>query len=453
MALLTTPSWTLSLTLFVLAFGTNLRAQADSPDRDTSQCDTSQCDTFETHVRGGIPNLLQKIKAGGGKELRVAYLGGSITAAPGWRIKSLEWLQSRYPEVKWSEIYAAIGGTGSDLGVYRVQQDALRHKPDLLFVEFAVNDGSADPVKIQKSMEGIVRQAWTSNPEMDILFVYTLSEPYLAELQAGKCSRSVTAMEEVADHYGIPSIHLGIEVAKREKEGTLIFHGDAPAKGTEPAPGSPMLFSTDGVHPLPETGHVLYVEAIARSWAEFEKSPPATDKKHTLSEPLRADHWAAAKLIPITAKMLKGDWMEVDPAAKGEELGKKFERFFPTMWRTATPGASLTFQFRGTEVGFFDVVGPDGGQLQVSIDGGEPKIVPRFDAYCVYPRLSKFQVGTDLDPESLHTVTINLDAASPDKREKLFEKNRPDFDRHPERYAENRWNVGYIMLLGEPAGE
>ncbi|MBP6600303.1 MAG: hypothetical protein KA250_00775, partial [Verrucomicrobiales bacterium] len=75
MALLTTPSWTLSLTLFVLAFGTNLRAQADSPDRDTSQCDTSQCDTFETHVRGGIPNLLQKIKAGGGKELRVAYLG------------------------------------------------------------------------------------------------------------------------------------------------------------------------------------------------------------------------------------------------------------------------------------------------------------------------------------------------------------------------------------------
>ena len=79
---------------------------------------------------------------------------------------------SGYPEVKWSEIYAAIGGTGSDLGVYRVQQDALRHKPDLLFVEFAVNDGSADPVKIQKSMEGIVRQAWTSNPEMDILFVY-----------------------------------------------------------------------------------------------------------------------------------------------------------------------------------------------------------------------------------------------------------------------------------------
>lgn len=440
---LTTPSWVLSLTLFTLAFGTNLHALEHSPRRDA----------FETHVRDGIPNLLPKIKAGGGKELRVAYLGGSITAAPGWRIQSLEWLQGRYPEVKWSEIYAAIGGTGSDLGVFRLQQDALRHKPDLLFVEFAVNDGSADPAKIQKSMEGIVRQAWTSNPEMDIIFVYTLSEPYLAELQAGKCSRSVTAMEEVADHYGIPSIHLAIEVAKREKEGTLIFHGAAPAKGAEPAPGSPMLFSTDGVHPLPETGHVLYVEAIARSWVEFEKSSPATGKKHSLVAPLRTDHWAAAKLIPITSKMLTGDWVEVDPAAEREELGKKFEKFFSTMWRASTPGDSLTFQFRGTEVGFFDVVGPDGGQLQVSIDGGKPRVIPRFDAYCVYHRLSKFQVGNDLDPESLHTVTITLDAASPNKREKLFEKNRPDFDLHPERYTENHWNVGSIMLLGEPSGE
>jgi len=149
-------------------------------------------------VRGGLPNVLAKLKAG--KEVRVGYLGGSITAAPGWRVKSLKWLQEQYPAAKLSEINAAIGGTGSDLGVFRAQHDVLQFKPDLLFVEFAVNDGGTGPEQIQRCMEGIVRQTWRVDSTTDICFVYTLSLPYLADLKAGNDSRSATAMEAVADH-------------------------------------------------------------------------------------------------------------------------------------------------------------------------------------------------------------------------------------------------------------
>ncbi|WP_218281181.1 SGNH/GDSL hydrolase family protein [Verrucomicrobium spinosum] len=163
-------------------------------------------DAAEVTPRGGLPNVLAKLQAG--QAVKVGYLGGSITAAPGWRVKSLKWLQDKFPTAKLSEINAAIGGTGSDLGVFRVQRDVLDHKPDLLFVEFAVNDGGADPARIQKCMEGIVRQTWKVDPATDICFVYTLSEPFLNDLKAGKASRSVTAMEGVADHYQIPSIHL-----------------------------------------------------------------------------------------------------------------------------------------------------------------------------------------------------------------------------------------------------
>ena len=60
------------------------------------------------------------------------------------------------------EIHAAIGGTGSDLGVFRLGRDALRREPDLLFVEFTVNDGGASPERIWRAMEGIVRQTWGS---------------------------------------------------------------------------------------------------------------------------------------------------------------------------------------------------------------------------------------------------------------------------------------------------
>ena len=79
-------------------------------------------------------------------------------------------------------------------------------------------------------------------------------------------------------------------------------------------------------------------------------------------------------------------------------------------------------------MGFYDLVGPDGGQLKVKLDGGEEKIVPRFDAYCTYHRLSKMQVGSELDASVIHSVTATLDAAAPHKRTILFEKNRPDLE-------------------------
>jgi hypothetical protein len=50
-------------------------------------------------------------------------------------------------------------------------------------------------------------------------------------------------------------------------------------------------------------------------------------------------------------------------------------------------------------------------------------------------------------------VTVTLDAAAPDKREILFEKNRPDMDKNPEKYAPNQWHVGSIMLIGEAVVE
>ena len=106
--------------------------------------------------RSGLPNAFAKLRKGA--QVRVAYLGGSITAQDGWRPKTLTWLRQQFPAADVSEINAAIGGTGSDLGVFRLKHDVLDHNPDLLFVEFAVHDSDASPGQIYRSMEGIVRQ-------------------------------------------------------------------------------------------------------------------------------------------------------------------------------------------------------------------------------------------------------------------------------------------------------
>ena len=394
----------------------------------------------ECRPRGGLPNFFAKAKAGG--DVRVAYLGGSITAAPGWRVFSLDWLKQSFPKPRFSEINAAIGGTGSDLGVFRVGQDVIAHKPDLVFVEFAVNDGGTPPEQVKATMEGIVRQILRADPATDICFVYTLSEPMLPDLAKGVFPRAASAMEAVADHYAIPSFHFGVEVNRRIGEGSLVFKAEKPEKH-DPA-ATPMLFSSDGVHPHVETGHRLYADVLVRAFADIQTAA-TTAAPHRLPEPLRADNWEKAKMIPIEQAMLRGAWKRVTP--DDDDRAKAFAARMPVLWKADGPGAELAFAYTGTRLAIYDLLGPGGGMVSVRIDDAAAKDVPRIDGYCTYWRIATLSAGTQ--PPGTHRATFTLDASSPDKATILFEKNRPDLEKHPEKYADNVWYASAILLLGD----
>ncbi len=404
--------------------------------------DATNVPAVECHARGGLPNFLAKAQGDG--EIRVGYLGGSITAQEGWRVKSLAWFKKNFPTAKFSEINAAIGGTGSDLGAFRVQHDVLDHKPDLLFVEFAVNDGGASPERIHQSMEGIVRQTWKADPNTDICFVYTLAQNQLAELDKGFFQRSASAMEILADHYAIPTIHMGVEVAKLTREGKVIFKGEEPK--TKPPPDAPIVFSTDGVHPLIWSGHELYLQAIVRSMEPI-RTASGKPAPHKFDAPLRADNWENAKMIPLRQDMLSGKWEKLD-STKG--MGKNFGNRMGDVWKACEPGAALTFSFNGTYAALYDVMGPDSGIVGIKVDDNPEKNATRIDGYCVYPRIQKLDVGTVLAGQ--HRVAITLKPDVPDKRKILFEKNRDDFDKHPDKYKDNAWYASAIFLLGDLTG-
>lgn len=398
-------------------------------------------DAVEGTPRGGLPNVAAKIAAG--KPVKVAYLGGSITAANGWRVKTLAWFQKQYPGAQFSEIHAAIGGTGSDLGVYRLGFDVLRHKPDLLFVEFAVNDGGSDPVEIHRGMEGIVRQTWQADAATDICYVYTLTGDMVKFLQDGKYPRAASAMEAVADHYDIPSMHFGVEVVKRLTADTLVFKSpEKPSPEEQAAIGTRTVFSHDNVHPI-DAGHAIYAEVVAR---QVPMLLTGTAAPHVLKAPLVADNHERARLLPIDG-LVKGDgWVKLDPAS--DQRAKSFGNRMPALYRTEKPGTSLTFRFKGTAVGFYDLLGPDCGQLVVTIDGGAPRTIPRIDGYCTYHRIAFLRLASGLK-DGEHTVEVRLDAGVPDKAKILFEHNRADMTKNPAKYEGTRWYVGGLMLIGD----
>jgi lysophospholipase L1-like esterase len=397
----------------------------------------------ECRPRQGLPHFLAKARAGG--DLRVAYLGGSITAAPGWRVFSLDWLRKEFPAARFTEINAAIGGTGSDLGAFRVGHDVIAQRPDLVFIEFAVNDGGGQPDRIKSTMEGIVRQILRADPATDICFVYTLSEPMLPELAQGAFPRAAAAMEAVADHYGIPSVHFGVEVNRRIAAGSLVFKAESPGKVD--AAATPMIFSSDGVHPHVETGHRLYLDVLARSFAAITAASQPQAAPRAMPEPLRADNWERAKMIPIERSMLRGEWRQV--TAADDERAKAFAARMPVLWKAAAPGAELSVSFTGTLLSVYDLLGPGGGLVSVAVDGGQPRSVPRIDGYCTYWRIAQLPIGGQ--SEGLHRVTVTLEATAPDKAAILFEKNRPDLEKDPGKYADNTWYAAAILLLGDLA--
>ena len=123
-------------------------------------------------------------------EAVIVYLGGSITEGQGVEDKRLCWqgllqskLEETYPECVFSAYNAGIGGTDSRFGAFRMERDVLCRRPDLLLIEFAVNDYGRPTCDIRESLEGILIRLWREIPECDVVFVLTATGKMAEENQ------------------------------------------------------------------------------------------------------------------------------------------------------------------------------------------------------------------------------------------------------------------------------
>jgi lysophospholipase L1-like esterase len=347
----------------------------------------------EFRPRDGLPNLFAKLQAGG--PVRIAYLGGSITAAAGWRPKTLAWFKAQYPAAEVAEINAAISGTGSDFGACRVRGDVLAQLPDLVFLECRVNGGGGFE---RQSVEGIVRQVWKQSPRTDICFVYTIGPWMLKDLQAGKAVPFSRIMEGIANLYGIPTIDLGVEIAKREKEGSLVFQSAAPVEGK-------LVFSGDGVHPG-EAGHEVYRDVIARSLLQIKGTTLAQD--HTLPPALDPTCWETTALLPVTAANPSPGWTAVDTATDavyGDDRGRT-EGMLRGAMSCTRAGETFTVKWSGTTLGMSDIPYGEPCVVEAVVDGGTPFAVKRVQTEKIR-KYARFWYLPELPPGE-HTAVFTV---------------------------------------------
>ncbi|TLD72208.1 SGNH/GDSL hydrolase family protein [Phragmitibacter flavus] len=341
------------------------------------------------NLRNGLPNFQKKLTTPG-DDTRIIYFGGSITAGAGasnpkfcYRELLTPWLRQENPKARIQPYNAAIGGTGSWLGAFRCWNDVGYYRPDLVIVEFAVNDGGLPEDQVVASMEGIVRQLRSKTPSKpDILFVYTLVAGHLEDFKNGKLPPTMQYHEKVAEHYGIPSVIMAKPAAEHILSGKMTIEA----------------FAKDNVHPT-DAGYALYLESLKPF---FQASATFTGSTTvSLPQPLSPRPMENARLVPY-------DWATLDSGWLGWQLSSTNR--LPHLAVSNQPGATITLKFKGSQVGIFDLIGPDTGNLEYRINDGEWKPKARFDKYCLNstrPHATALEQNLDPTKESILELRIS----------------------------------------------
>lgn len=220
-------------------------------------------------------------KARRGETVTIGFIGGSITEGTGASSSSkryvnriADWWQQAFPQAGIQLVNAGIGASDSVLGVHRVQEDILDAAPDVVIVDYAVNDNPDGETNLlqKEAYENLIRRLLKapSSPAVILLFMME---------QTGKSAQG--AQSEIGAHYDLPMISYKDAVWPEVQSGKYTWS----------------QLSADSVHPT-DMGHGMialfvgqYLTKTYRSLASVDRTVPS------VPAPLISDRFESARIL------------------------------------------------------------------------------------------------------------------------------------------------------------
>lgn len=119
-------------------------------------------------------------KAMTGEAITIGFIGGSITAGSlsstpetCYAYRVFTWWQQMFPMSSVRYINAGVGATTSQFGVARVEDDLFYANPDVIFVEFSVNDDTSELYR--ETYEGLIRRILVFSTEPALFLINNVS--------------------------------------------------------------------------------------------------------------------------------------------------------------------------------------------------------------------------------------------------------------------------------------
>lgn len=157
-------------------------------------------------VRGSWARLKKCMRrALAGEPLTIGFLGGSITQGSlasddklCYAYQVFRWWQEKFPKADFAYVNGGIGGTSSHYGGARAQKDVLDDAPDVVIVDFSVNDEANR--FFMETYEGVIRKLLKakSHPAVIIMNNVFYDDGHNAE----------DFHNSVGAYYGVPCISM-----------------------------------------------------------------------------------------------------------------------------------------------------------------------------------------------------------------------------------------------------
>ena len=215
-----------------------------------------------------------------GEKLTIGFFGGSITqgclAAEHERAYSyrvFQWWKDTFPQAEISYVNGGIGGTTSYFGVSRIWQDLLMYQPDVVVVDFSVNDKEGHEVFFQETFEGVIRKLLCCQSKPAVLILNNVY--YDSGTNVQECHN------EVGDWYHIPHVSMKDTLYRRMRKG--VYQEE---------------LTEDGLHPN-DKGHELVAGEIISFLSEVKAGMHEREKESRFPEPMTANAYEHARRITV----------------------------------------------------------------------------------------------------------------------------------------------------------
>lgn len=268
-----------------------------------------------------IKAVLEKARAG--EKISIAAIGGSVTegAGPanfkdGYAYQFVKKFKEIYTPDNGKNVYfcnAGLSGTSSPIGLVRYQQDVVKPlgaNPDILIIEFAVNDGG-EPT-YGRAFEELIRNALVSNPDCAVIVVFAKAT----------YPNTQTQMTPFANFYQVPMISISDAIKTDESKFTN--------------------FLVDYAHPTKE-GHEFMADCLMNLLDKNDNDE--LNKKNELPlEVYRAPSFTGFKQIlgdDENVKITKGGFSSTDTQC--QTLKKTNKSNFTTNWYHASGNGDEPF--------------------------------------------------------------------------------------------------------------
>ena len=273
-----------------------------------------------------LKTALEKIKKG--EKVTLAALGGSVTegAGPekftdGYAFQFFRALKAAYAPGNGENVVfdgAGLSGTPSQLGIVRYKQDVvdvLGGNPDILIIEFAVNDAGDD--FSARGFEALVRDALSASPETAVIALYS----------AATYGNTAAQKKPIANHYQIPQVDI-LPVVKKGISSGKVKEKD---------------YYTDNVHPTKD-GHKFMSDSLMNLLEVVDKA--AKDSPCAIpAESLKNPSFSGMKMIlgdDENVKISAGAFNKKDGAT--QTLKKTNKGDFPQNWYKSASSKGESFK-------------------------------------------------------------------------------------------------------------